>query len=94
MRACKVLGAAGQKRRFHAELRQRLILQPAHALLQTVEQRQRKRRLRDLQRNARKARAGADVEQGLSCQRLDLPQRQTVEQVQLGDRGGLFRKRG
>ena len=59
------------------------IAEKAHTLIETVEQRERNVRLRDLQRQAGKARAGADVDDRLAGKRRDRQQGGRVEKVQL-----------
>ena len=59
------------------------IAEKAHTLIETVEQRERNVRLRDLQRQAGKTRACADINDRLSGKRLDRQQRGRVEKVQL-----------
>ena len=59
------------------------VAEKAHALIQTVEQRERNVRLRNLQRQAGKARARADVDDRLAGKRLDRQQGSRIEKVQL-----------
>ena len=59
------------------------IAKKAHTLIETVEQRERNVRLRDLQRQAWKTRAGADVDDRLAGKRRDRQQGGRVEKVQL-----------
>ena len=88
----KFLGAGGDAFGLHAHGGQGLV-QPAHALLQAVEQRQGDRRLGQLQRYAGKARAAADVDDACIFEIFDGQERQTVGKVQprdglrLGDGG-------
>ena len=77
-----LLGARRHDLGLDGKLRQHL-RQPVHPLAERVEQRQPDRRLRDLERHARKARAAADVDHALAAEVRRAQQRDAVEKVQL-----------
>ena len=79
----RLLGARVQARHVRETGGGADIAEKAHALIQTVEQRERNVRLRDLQRQTGKARAGADIDDRLAGKRLDRQQGGRVEKVQL-----------
>ena len=79
----RLLGARMQARHVREAGRGADVAEKAHALIQTVEQRERNVRLRDLQRQAGKARARADVDDRLAGKRLDRQQGSRIEKVQL-----------
>ena len=65
------------------------LLQPVDALAERVEQREVEVILQNAQRHTRKARAGADVDDGFTRQIDKRQQRRAVEQVELRDGVGL-----
>ena len=77
-----VLGPGRDDVRRNADSGQRLA-QPRHALAERIEQRQLDRRLGDLQRYARKARAAANVDDAFVFEVNRVQQRDAVEKVEL-----------